>query len=177
MTAFWKNGYESTGIAELEAATQLGRQSLYGAFGDKRALFAQVVDYYFAHVLKPGIVDVLDAPGSPRKNLERLFHGWETYAASPDFNGCLVGNAVSDLRATDPEMGDLLRRKLELLEEAFVRVLRRALREGEVRSDLDPRATARCLLAIAQGLALVARVQREPAFVRGVVNSARQLLG
>src|SRR5512139_3231149 len=64
MGVFWRKGFDATGVADLEAATGLGRQSLYGAFGDKRALFAQVVDFYFARVLKPGLVDVLDAEGS-----------------------------------------------------------------------------------------------------------------
>ena len=176
LAQFWSKGYEATGIAELEVATGLGRQSLYGAFGDKRALFTRVVDFYFERVLKPGYLDVLDAPGSGRANLERLFDQWQAVAAGPDFNGCLVGNTASALRADDPEMAELLRRKLKLLEDAFVRALRRAVEAGEVPSTLDPRSTARALLAIAQGLAVIGRVQRDRAFVRGVVDGARRLL-
>jgi TetR/AcrR family transcriptional repressor of nem operon len=70
----------------------------------------------------------------------------------------------------------VLKRKLQLLEDAFARALRRAQREGDVRPDLDARSSARTLLIISQGLGVVARVQREPAFVRGVVDSARRLL-
>jgi hypothetical protein len=73
-------------------------------------------------------------------------------------------------------MSEVLRRKLELMEAAFVRVLRRAKLAGEVNANLDTRATARSLLALAQGLAVVARVNREPAFVRGVVQTARRML-
>ena len=53
MAVFWKQGFEGTGMPDLEQATGLGRQSLYGAFGDKRTLFARVVEHYFARVLKP----------------------------------------------------------------------------------------------------------------------------
>jgi len=175
MFLFWKKGYEATGLVDLEQATGLGRQSLYGAFGDKRALFLRIVERYFTRVLKPYIV-VLDAPGSARENIERIFQQWQATAEAPEFHGCLVGNSVPEFGAKDTEMSDVLRRKLELLEAAFTRALKRAKHEGEVSPSLDARATARSLLTIAQGLAVVARVNREPAFVRGVLHSARRLL-
>ena len=175
MHVFWAKGYAATGIADLEQATALGRQSLYGAFGDKQALFTRVVDFYFERVLQPTL-DGLDAPGSARANLEHVFDQWQSVASAKDFNGCLVGNSVSALRPDEPELAELLRRKLKLLEQGFVRALRRAQKAGEVPAELDTQATARSLLAIAQGLAVIARVQREPAFIRGVVDSARRLI-
>lgn len=175
MHVFWKKGYEATGLVDLERATGLGRQSLYTAFGDKRALFLRVIEHYFEHVLKPGI-DALDGPGSARQNLERVFDAWEVTAADPEFNGCLVGNSVPELSSRDPELGAVLTRKLELMEAAFVRALRRAKRDGELRSELDVKDTARSLVTLAQGLAVVARAHRDPAFVRGVVRTARALL-
>ena len=176
MMLFWRKGYQATGLMDLEQATGLGRQSLYGAFGDKRALFLRVVERYFERILKPYVVEVLDAPGSARANLERIFQNWESSAKDPDFQGCLVGNSVPEFGAKDVEMSEILRRKLELMEAAFNRALRRAKQAGEVSSKLDTRATARSLLTIAQGLSVVARVNREPAFVRGVLHSARRLL-
>jgi TetR/AcrR family transcriptional repressor of nem operon len=176
MNVFWALGYEGAGIADLEQATGLGRQSLYGAFGNKRALFERVVDFYFERVLKPRVIDVLDAPGRARSNLEQIFDAWEQAAMEPNFRGCLVGNAASDLRPRDSELGDVLRRKLELLEDAFVRALGRAQCEGDVRRDLEPRSCARTLLILSQGLGVVGRVRREPAFVRSVIENARRLL-
>ena len=176
MNLFWRKGYEATGIVDLELATGLGRQSLYGAFGDKRALFMRIVERYFERVLKPYVVDILDAPGSPRANIERIFEQWQAVAHAPEFHGCLVGNSVPEFGARDVEIADVLRRKLLLMESAFTRALERAKKGGEVNAELDARATARSLLTIAQGLAVVARVNRDPAFVRGVLHTARRLL-
>jgi len=176
MLAFWRHGFEATGLVELEEATGLRRQSLYGAFGDKRALFERVVDFYFERVLTAGVIDVLDAEGSAVGNLERIFATWEAVASMPDFNGCLIGNAASDMRSDDDAMRDVLRRKLRLVENAFARTLERAIADGELRSDLDARDTAKTLVVISQGLAVVARVQKSPGFVRGVVDTARRLL-
>jgi TetR/AcrR family transcriptional repressor of nem operon len=175
MFVFWKKGYLGTGVVDLEQATGLGRQSLYGTFGDKRTLFLKVVERYFERVLKPGI-DVLDGPGSARAHLEQVFRLWEATAEAPEFHGCLLGNSVPEFGSQDAEMADVLRRKLELLESAFARALRRAKVAGEVSANLDTRATARSLLTLAQGLAVVARVNREPAFVRSVVQTARRML-
>jgi TetR/AcrR family transcriptional regulator, transcriptional repressor for nem operon len=176
MDVFWTKGYEGTGVTDLEEATGLGRQSLYGAFGGKRTLFERVVDHYFAHVLEPGIVGVLDAPGSARANLERLFDAWLAMATAPDFRGCLIGNSQYAVRRGEPEFADVLRRKLKLVEDALVRTLRRAQQAREVRADLDVRGTARSLVAISEGLAMIGRVQRDRAFIRSVVDGARRLL-
>src|SRR3982751_3383022 len=116
MMLFWKKGYEATGLADLEQATGLGRQSLYGAFGDKRTLFLRIVDRYFQRVLEPYVVHVLDAPGSGRENLERIFQQWQSTAEDPNFQGCLVGNSVPEFGAKDSEMSGVLGRKLELME-------------------------------------------------------------
>jgi TetR/AcrR family transcriptional repressor of nem operon len=126
-------------------------------------------------VLKPGI-DVLDAPGSARENLERIFGSWESVATDPEFHGCLIGNSVPEVSARDPELAKVLARKLELMETAFARALRRAKRDGELRETLDVKDVARSLLTLAQGLAVVARANRDPAFVSGVIRTARALL-
>lgn len=170
MAVFWKHGYAGTALADLEKATRLGRQSLYGAFGDKRGLFSQVVDRYFDVVLRRHIIDVLDAPGSARANIEKVIRGWEAAAAAPEFTGCLVGNSSSEVGLHDPEMAALLRKKLELLEAAFHRALARAQKAGEISAALDPRALARSILVTAQGLSIVCQVNRDRAFVRAVAR-------
>ncbi len=176
MALFWRNGYASTAIADLEEATGLGRQSLYSAFGDKRRLFEQVVEHYEQTVLRPGLRDVLEAPGSALENLERVLGYWQQAASAQDFNGCLVGNCIAELGSREPELADVLAPKLTLMEDWFWGVLDRAQRAGELSRALDARATARSLLALSQGLALVARVNRDKGFARSIVASAVQLL-
>lgn len=174
MLVFWEKGYPETSLSDLERATGLGRQSLYGAFGDKRELFAKAVERYFTRVLEP-IVDLLDEPGSPRANIERLLQNWEDYACSALFRGCLVDRTL-DSAPSDPHMNEFFSRKLAYLEAALERTLRRAQTAGEVPTSLDTKATARALLALSQGLSSVARVRREREYVRSVLAAARQLL-
>src|SRR5262245_46979857 len=44
--AFWNAGYAATSLDDLCEATGMNRPSLYGAFGDKRALYLQALDRY-----------------------------------------------------------------------------------------------------------------------------------
>jgi len=45
---FWAKGYEGTSISDLEEHLGMGRQSLYGAFGDKHELYLKAMDRYAA---------------------------------------------------------------------------------------------------------------------------------
>ncbi|WP_376099596.1 TetR/AcrR family transcriptional regulator [Roseomonas sp. CCTCC AB2023176] len=40
---FRRQGYDATSLDDLSAATGMNRPSLYGAFGDKRALYAAIL--------------------------------------------------------------------------------------------------------------------------------------
>jgi AcrR family transcriptional regulator len=46
MEVFWAKGYESTSISDLTTAMNMKPPSLYAAFGDKEALFEEVIKRY-----------------------------------------------------------------------------------------------------------------------------------
>src|SRR5262245_58847917 len=46
MLAFWRGGYDGTALPDLLRETGIGRQSLYGRFGDKRGLFLRCLRRY-----------------------------------------------------------------------------------------------------------------------------------
>ena len=43
---FWHRGYEATSVRDLADKMGISGPSLYNAYGDKRALFAQALEYY-----------------------------------------------------------------------------------------------------------------------------------
>jgi len=176
MMTFWKSGYQGAGIADLERATGLGRQSLYATFGDKRQLFLAAVEQYFAVVVRPGMIDVLDRADAAVDGLEDLFNEWEKLAEANGYHGCLIGNAVAELGEGDPEMHRFLRQKLGVMEDAFRRAIERAQAQGDVAPDVQPESTSRALLAIYQGLAIIARVDPNPKTIASIVSGARTLL-
>ncbi len=46
MAVFWNAGYAGTSLDDITAGTGLNRPSLYGAFGDKHALYLQALERY-----------------------------------------------------------------------------------------------------------------------------------
>ena len=46
---FWDRGYEATSVRDLAGKMGISGQSLYNAYGDKRALFAQALEHYLDH--------------------------------------------------------------------------------------------------------------------------------
>ena len=61
MDVFWRDGFAATSLDDVSAATGLNRPSLYGAFGDKRALYLQAYGQYRKRVNETFAADVRGA--------------------------------------------------------------------------------------------------------------------
>jgi TetR/AcrR family transcriptional repressor of nem operon len=46
MSDFWTKGFSATTTSDLVEAMQIGRQSMYDSFGDKRALYLEALAHY-----------------------------------------------------------------------------------------------------------------------------------
>src|SRR6476646_6673461 len=51
MRLFWVQGYHATSVRDLMKAAGVQKQSLYGAFGDKRSLFLKCLNVYSQQTL------------------------------------------------------------------------------------------------------------------------------
>src|SRR5260221_5887730 len=82
MSVFWSKGFTATSTSDLVEAMQIGRQSMYDSFGDKRALYLEALAHYqqqsvTAHIARlrlgktalAGIEAMLAGPASPDKSL------------------------------------------------------------------------------------------------------------
>lgn len=173
---FWRNGYDGTGIRELEEVLGIGRKSLYDTFGSKRELYLRAIGQY-ADTVIGRICGRLDASdGTPFQNLERALDRLARHHGSPDSLGCLLGVAMGQADGGDGELADAVRAPLRRLESAFERTLRRAQKAGEIRDDARPRDVARNLVALTQGMALMGRLHDGAARPRSAARAALDLL-
>ncbi len=72
MNVFWEKGYQATSMQDLVAASGLLKGSLYGAFGDKHAMYLAALKHY-DHTRIQGGIDMLNGDGSARQKIARLF--------------------------------------------------------------------------------------------------------
>ena len=72
MDVFWQEGFAATSLDSLSAATGLNRPSLYGAFGDKRALYLQAYSQYRKRVNET-FAPLFQGRAPLRTKLRRIF--------------------------------------------------------------------------------------------------------
>ena len=172
---FWAKGYAATGIAELQEQMGIGRKSLYDTFGNKRQLFIKALRLYSESWLRQSFSE-LNKEGSPLGNVRRLMRTLQEYNSRPGSMGCLLGVSMAQFRTNDGEMAEILRHHIKFIEEAFYEAFKRAQDVGELDESTNIRDLARLYLGIAQGLALIGRVQDAPPVPRSIVNAALALL-
>jgi TetR/AcrR family transcriptional regulator, transcriptional repressor for nem operon len=170
---FWKNGYAATSLDDLTKATGLGKGSLYGAFGDKHQLFLKVLGTY-AHDTADGVcgaisngdraIDVLRSffIPSPPDDLADL------EAPVKVTRGCFLANSSTELAARDPEVVGCARTTYQAVEDCFTNAVARAVAEGDLPEDTNPRELGRLLLAIQQGLQFLLKTEMTPAALREI---------
>ena len=175
MQIFWAKGYAATGLAELQQQMGIGRKSLYDTFGNKRQLFIKALRLYSESWLRQSFSE-LNKEGSPLGNVRRLMRTLQEYNSRPGSMGCLLGVSMAQFRTNDREMAEILRHHIKFIEEAFYKAFKRAQDVGELDENTNIRDLARLYLGIAQGLALIGRVQDAPPVPQSIGNAALALL-
>jgi TetR/AcrR family transcriptional repressor of nem operon len=157
---FWAQGYGATSVQDLVDGLSLQRGSLYGAFGDKRALYLKAVTLY-ATENRRRLESALDGAQEVLPVLRRILAAPATLtspAGRSPTRGCLVGNTTAELVPADEDARTLVSTAFDGFVEVVTRALSRAQERGEVTTAATPQAQAQLLLVLFQGSALIARV-------------------
>lgn len=158
---FWNRGYAATRLEDLVSATGLGKGSLYGAFGDKRRLFMNLLNNYCNQELSD-VQQTLAGPGTALERLTRLFEGVaHRYADATERRGCFMVNSTSELHGQDPDVAALARATYQRVEDLLAACVKDAQREGEVAPGADAQELGRLLLAALQGIEFLAKTNME----------------
>ncbi|MFI9826257.1 TetR/AcrR family transcriptional regulator [Streptomyces sp. NPDC051913] len=153
--AFWEHGYEATSVSDLTRAMGIGAPSLYAAFGDKRALFEEVVLEYGRRYGSFGDRALAEEP-TARAAVERMLREAAVeYTAPGRPHGCLVIHAATN--CTSAEVEESLRDRRNANIAAFESRIRADVAAGELPADTDAAALARHAGAMIQGMSQQAR--------------------
>ncbi len=155
---FWERGYQATSVGELTGAMGIKPGSLYAAFGDKAALFREVVEAYGSSPAGEFVAVALAEEASARAAFARILREAARIYPDPAHPaGCLVISAAVNIAAQDEEVAEFLRglraANLRLFEER----LADAGRLGELPAGVSPAALARYFGAVLQGMSQRAR--------------------
>lgn len=177
MKVFWSRGYQATSIQHLVQRMGIQRGSLYGAFGDKRALFFAAMERY-DRVMTAKLLAALDAPGSGLDAIRRFFRlKVEAAQERGRPRGCLVTNSATELASRDRGTASRIGATLGKIEAAFHRAVVRAQQAGEIDPARDPRALARFLTSSAQGLSVMAKTSPDRSPLEDIVKITLEVMG
>ncbi len=157
MGRFWDQGFAATSLDELSAATGMNRPSLYGAFGDKQALYLAAFERYRAAAMT-GMAQALD-DRPLREGLIRVYRAALSLYLSGEAGarGCfMIGTAATEAVGRPP-VREALAAALHDIDAAFAARFRRAVESGELAGGRDPALMARMASAVLHSLAVRAR--------------------
>ena len=175
MDCFWQNGYEATSVRDLAAHMGITGASLYNAFGDKHALFRQVVRRYAERSMRERISRLESA--LPTKGAVRAFLGEIVERSTGgDRRGCLLVNTALEAAPDDPELRAEVAARLAEIEAFFRRAVTAAQRDGSIPPGRTPEDLARLMLGVTLGLRVLARSTPERELLEGVARPALALL-
>jgi TetR/AcrR family transcriptional regulator, transcriptional repressor for nem operon len=171
---FWKNGFQGTSLDDITAATGLSKPSLYAAFGDKNALFLNVLERYHARIVAHAENVINDGP-SARDAIQRWLTGFVPRCSGvKGSRGCLSVNTSGESVFAQKEV----RSRIEAFNRRLEELLRQRLRADrkQFSDGFDPDATAHTIIAVYLGLMVLAKDAPDAARVRATLDQVIKLL-
>ncbi|MEV0370199.1 TetR/AcrR family transcriptional regulator [Streptomyces sp. NPDC050636] len=172
--SFWEQGYEATSISDLTRAMGISAPSLYAAFGDKRALFDEVVAEYgrlYGGFLSRAVAEEPTA----RRGVERaLREAAAEYTQPGRPRGCLVISAALNTGPASAEVAASLREMRLSTVREIERSIRADIASGELPADTDASALAHYVGAVVQGMSQQSRDGADRPTLEGIAAVAME---
>lgn len=176
MQTFWVRGYGRTSIEALVGKTGVNRGSLYGTYPDKRAIFIAGLGRYLDQVVAGNIQRLL-AIEPAGEAVRQFFLNLIEAPVRQLKQGCLLTNSAAEFGTDDPEVAALIRTAYRRVELALTKRLMEAHAQGYLAKSANPKALARLLLTVLQGIRVMARVGTDRQVMRDAVTSALAPIG
>jgi TetR/AcrR family transcriptional repressor of nem operon len=174
---FWECGYEATSMADLVGHLGIARASIYATFGGKHELYVQALDRY-TQDRDSRLVESLSQPGPALPAVRALVEAYATASVGDERRrGCMVVNAAVELGPRDAQAARRVEASWDTLETALTSALTRARAQGEIPEGKDPRALARFLLVLLQGMQVLGHAHPDPGRVGDAAAQALSILG
>ncbi len=177
MDVFWAEGFAAASLDDISAATGLNRPSLYGAFGDKRALYIQAYRRYREQV-RDTFAPLLAARAPLRDKLRKILTAaldlYLTGDAGP--RGCFTVLTASSDAVTDPEIRAFVVEAIAATDRAFERMYVEARESGDLPPAASPKRLARLTTAMIHTLSVRARARLPRSEIEPIIEDAVALI-
>jgi TetR/AcrR family transcriptional regulator, transcriptional repressor for nem operon len=153
---FSAHGYNGTSLSMLMAASGLGKQSLYNAFGDKKQMYLDAVDCSVASFGR--VIPEMNRAQSGMAAIEVFFdHVIDCCVSdSPSVSNCIVSNGLLN-NAEENELQAHHAGRWAASHKTLKDAIKRGLDDGSIGNHITPISGADLLMSLASGLRVNAR--------------------
>ena len=171
---FRKDGFAATSLDDLSAATGMNRPSLYGAFGDKRALYIKSYQRYRDDA-RAAMIDIFRDEMPIRQRLQKIYAvALDIYLSGESPRGCFTVMTAASEAVADPDIRAMVLEGFAELDKAFAACFRLAKEKGELVGSADTTVLSQLASATIHSIAIRARagVPRKEleAIVKGAID-------
>lgn len=156
MLVFWEKGFEGTTVADLIASIGMKAPSIYAAFGNKDALFREVVELYKDKVVQ-GPLKVLNETTPILNALESSLNESVKMVSGPEASSCLIMAGAINCAPEHQEHVQHLKNLRSMYKKALKNRFIQAIEDGQLIEGTKPDALAEFYLGFIHGLALRAK--------------------
>jgi TetR/AcrR family transcriptional repressor of nem operon len=172
MQVFWSKGYAATSMRDLTEAMGLSKSSLYDTFGSKHDLFLESIDFYRDNVtIQVRSVAELEKPAM-QVIAAVLGRAVDRILEPNGRRGCFLNNCAVEIGPIDDKAAERLRAGFGVMEETFLRLVRRAQLEGAISPTRDALSLARYLTSTVNGIMVIGKANPDRAVLDDIVRVA-----
>jgi TetR/AcrR family transcriptional repressor of nem operon len=166
---FNETGYHGTSVDDLSRATGLSKGSLYGAFGDKDALFQRVLEDYCAGAGEDAAARL---EGPEDEALDRLRAWLRVPEGEADRLGCLLAKATAELAWENDAVATRALATYDMLFANCRQLVEQAQRAGRVDPAADAAVLGELIVTTHRGLEALAKAGADARTLNRVADAA-----
>ncbi len=171
MLTFWQYGYETTSISELTKAMGVNAPSLYAAFGDKKQLFLEAMRRYAGD--PDARARAIEGAASSYEAARDMLVGAATaYTSETKPKGCLLASATASASAASADVQEAVAEVRREIEGQFRKRIECDIARGALPIETDARALSGLIMAVTQGMSVLARDGATRDHLLAIIESA-----
>jgi TetR/AcrR family transcriptional regulator, copper-responsive repressor len=169
MRMFWSRGFEATSIGDLTRAMKINPPALYGAYGDKKSLFLEVVRLYEQGAGCFARKALTEEPTAERAIRRLLLDAVDFFTDPKNPTGCLIVLGATNCAIESSDIFEALAERRRAAEGAVRARIAAGQKAGELSDGADVDALTGMVTATLYGLVIKARDGAPRARLRTIV--------
>jgi TetR/AcrR family transcriptional repressor of nem operon len=168
---FCRQGFAATSTGDLMRAMDIGRQSMYDTFGDKRALFLRALEMYVNESVRSINIE-LEKPGPALFAIKGALAAFAERSDLSNAEGCMGLNAISEFGQRDADVTRIIRHAARAQRQTLMGVLAMAKSQGELSSDASLDGMADFFETTLAGIRMAAKAGKSREALRNIAAFA-----